>query len=422
MGYIFTTLLGLAGGAFCMFIALETKRRRLHEQERRQNAQAADLQKSSVAISARQQELDQYAARLTAERDQYAAQLNAERAEFNARVVSYDELQDENAILKRDLRNMDAHVRKIQLDRELQRQAHETLDRKCEELGSRYLKENVKWIGSSLSPNNFAICKQRLKDVIERCRGIGFPVSVDEEAALLASLREEYEKVVRAAFEREEQARIKVQIREEQMREREIERELKQLEREREAIKAALERALADAKDQHSSEVQFLLARLAEAEEKSQRAIAQAQLTKAGHVYVISNIGSFGEGVFKVGMTRRLEPQDRIRELGDASVPFPFDVHMMISSQDAPSLENAIHRKLHKLRINKTNPRKEFFVTDVESICQIVREHHGEVEYVADAAALEYRQSLAMPDEDQEFIENVYDRLEEDSEAVLDDL
>ena len=238
---------------------------------------------------------------------------------------------------------------------------------------------------------------------------------------MFANLKAEYQKAVRAAFEREEQARIKAQIREEQLRQKEIDRELKQLEREREAIKAALEKALADAKDQHSEEVERLKARLAEAEAKSQRAISQAQLTTSGHVYVISNIGSFGDGIFKVGMTRRLEPLDRVKELGDASVPFPFDVHAMISCNDAPTLENALHRKLHKTRINKTNPRKEFFKTDIETIFQVVKEHHGEVEYVVDAEARQYRQSISMSDEDEEFIESVYDDLDEENEVTMDE-
>ena len=162
--------------------------------------------------------------------------------------------------------------------------------------------------------------------------------------------------------------------------------------------------------------------RLAEAEEKARRAISQAQLTKSGHVYVISNIGSFGEGIFKVGMTRRLEPKERILELGSASVPFPFDIHMMISSDNAPALENALHRKLFRNRINKTNPRKEFFKTDLTAIYEVVKEQHGEIEYVADAEALQYRQSLTMTDDDQQFIESVYDGLGDEEEAVLDAL
>jgi T5orf172 domain len=158
-----------------------------------------------------------------------------------------------------------------------------------------------------------------------------------------------------------------------------------------------------------------LRARLAEAEAK-ERAISQAQLTKAGFVYVISNIGSFGEGMYKIGMTRRLEPLDRVRELGDASVPFPFDVHMMISCQNAPTLENALHKALFKHQVNKTNPRKEFFRSDIETIVNLVKEHHGEVEYIADAEALQYRQSLSMSDEDAEFVEQVFDTVDEDGE------
>ena len=420
---------GLLGGGACVFAVLDTRRRVVEAQKRQQDAEAQRLQGTHQAINARQQVLDEENARLTAARTQLeneAGRLRAARSEFDASVVSYKELQDENTILKRDLRNIDVQVRKHQLDRELLRQTQESLDQKIKDLGSRYLKENVRWIGTSLNPNNFASCKQRLQDVIKRCRGVGFDVSTNEESALLADLQEEYRKVVHAAFEREEQARIRAQIREEQMREREkeeLQRKRQQLEREREALKVAVEKALAEAKDQHSAEMERLNSELAakQAEiDANQRAISQAQITKSGHVYVISNIGSFGEGVFKVGMTRRKEPDERISELGDASVPFPFDVHMMIHSDDAPTLENALHKKLFKLRMNKANPRKEFFKVDFEMIYQIVKEHHGEVEYLADAEALEYRQSLAMSDEDQEIIESVYDQFDEDSKTVAD--
>lgn len=416
-------LLAFGGGWLCAYFVLEPKRKRLEDQQRRQAAEAERLAQAQADLSARQQHAEQEAARLRAARielDFNAERLKAAQAELHGRAVSYRGLQDENAILKRDLRNLHLHVQKLRLDQELQQQAQGTLDERINDVGSRYLKDNVKWIGSSLTPNNFANCKQRLLGVIERCRAAGLAISTDEVNALVANLKQEFELIVRAAFEREEQARLKAQIREEQLREREIERELKQLEREREAVRIALDKALAETRDLHSAEVQRLQQRLAEVEERSLRAISQAQLTKSGHVYVISNIGSFGEGVFKVGMTRRFEPLDRVRELGDASVPFPFDVHMMIRSNDAPSLETALHRKLHKLRLNKTNPRKEFFKVDIESIHRIVKEHHGEVEYVVDAEALQFRQSLMMPDEDQEFIEKVYDEVEEESVPIPD--
>lgn len=99
--------------------------------------------------------------------------------------------------------------------------------------------------------------------------------------------------------------------------------------------------------------------------------------------------------LFKVGMTRRLEPMDRVKELGDASVPFSFDVHAMISSDDAPALESALHRELDQCRVNTVNLRKEFFRTDIDTIVGAVKKNHGTVEYVADAEALEYFQSKA---------------------------
>ncbi len=118
-------------------------------------------------------------------------------------------------------------------------------------------------------------------------------------------------------------------------------------------------------------------------------------------------VGSFGENVFKVGLTRRLEPLDRVRELGDASVPFTFDVHMMIYSEDGSKLEFKLHHALHKHRVNRVNFRKEFFRIDLDSIRAVVEEDHGVVEYVAHAEALQYRDSLSITDEDFEFLARV---------------
>ena len=403
MLYVFMFIFGVTLGGVCAFLILLQWQRRLRQQSTRQHSQTLDIRRALEVVKGREEGL------------------KARRAEFEALVISYDELKNENTTLKQDLQNVDVNLRKLQMDRELQGRAQSQLDQRAKELGKRYLKENVKWIGSSIAPSNYAASKQRLINVISRCRQIGYELPRDEETGLLSDLKVEFENVVRAAYAREEQARIKAQIREEQRLEKEIERELKQLERERAAVQAALEKALAEAKDEHSEEIERLRAKLAEAEERSQRAISRAQMTKSGHVYVISNIGSFGEGMFKIGMTRRLEPADRIRELSSASVPFRFDVHMMISSDDAPTLENSLHRALHQVRVNKANPRKEFFESYIETIREIVEKNHGKVEYVADPEALEYRQSLGMTDEDLEYIETVYEGVDEESEAVLDD-
>lgn len=115
---------------------------------------------------------------------------------------------------------------------------------------------------------------------------------------------------------------------------------------------------------------------------------------RAGYVYVISNVGSFGEGVYKIGMTRRLEPMDRVEELGDASVPFKFDVHAMIFSDDAPKLENALHKAFENNKVNMINGRKEFFKVSLEEIEEVVKNNHDKlIEFNKYAEAQQYRES-----------------------------
>ena len=117
--------------------------------------------------------------------------------------------------------------------------------------------------------------------------------------------------------------------------------------------------------------------------------------TRAGYVYVISNIGSFGEKVLKIGVTRRLEPMDRIKELGDASVPFEFDVHALIFSEDAPRLENILHNHFRDREVNKVNHRKEFFNVDLEEVEQVVKENHNNtVKFNKEPIAQQYRESM----------------------------
>lgn len=124
---------------------------------------------------------------------------------------------------------------------------------------------------------------------------------------------------------------------------------------------------------------------------------SRAQQARAGYVYVISNIGSFGENVYKIGMTRRLDPQERIDELGDASVPFRFDVHAMIFTEDAVALETALHQRFADRRINMVNPRKEFFRVTLDEVRECVSQNYSRtVEFTETAAAYEYRQTLAL--------------------------
>lgn len=216
-----------------------------------------------------------------------------------------------------------------------------------------------------------------------------------------------------AQDEREAQNEIKRQMREERQRAEELEKqqlEAELEEQELEARRKAIENALLAADEEHRHELEEMRRNLEqeieEVHKKYERAKSLAQMTKQGHVYIISNVGSFGENVFKIGMTRRLEPLDRIVELSGASVPFEFDVHAMISCDDAPALEAKLHSLLKKDRINKVNLRKEFFKTDINKIIQCVRENHGKVDYVVNPAALQYYRSLEINNESLSVNEN----------------
>ncbi len=289
-------------------------------------------------------------------------------------------------------------------------------EKTIDQLGKRLLNDTVKWISSKLTSSNFTSQRERLIKTIEFCRKHEYQVSPQLERELLSDLQKNYEMVLRVEHERAEQARIKARIREEKRAEADLKRELARVEAEQVAIERALAEALAKAAGAHTAEVEALEAKLAEAEAKAFRALSMAQQTRAGYIYVISNIGSFGDGVYKVGMTRRLEPLMRVKELGDASVPFPFDVHMMISCDDAPKLENTLHKALHQSRVNRVNLRKEYFRTDIDTIAELVKANHGEVEYIADAEALEFRESMTMTDEEFALVSEVQEAIGIDDE------
>lgn len=260
--------------------------------------------------------------------------------------------------------------------------------------------------------NNIAVMEARIR---KSCEALNNLVEVQQceitQAYLNLKLQElylvhEYQEKVQA--EKEEQRRIREQMREEEIAQRELEKARQEAEREEARYEEALNKARAEVEQTTGAKHQKLLAqvealqkKLEEAHANKERAIARAQMTRSGHVYVISNIGSFGEQVFKIGMTRRLDPLERVRELGDASVPFPFDIHAVIYSEDAPTLETALHRAFHYRRVNRVNERKEFFNVTIEEIAQVVRQHHDKIEISRTAEAKEYRQSIALIKESQ---------------------
>lgn len=200
--------------------------------------------------------------------------------------------------------------------------------------------------------------------------------------------------------EREEQRAIREQMKEEERALRELEKAQIDAERETERYAKALEKAQAEAEKATGEkqtkmqlEIERLQQLLAEATIQRERAKSQAELTRSGYVYIISNIGSFGQDVYKIGMTRRLDPMDRVIELGDASVPFPFDVHAMIFTHDAPGLENTLHKAFYHRRLNLINLRKEFFAVQLSEIVEIAVKHKADVHFTMVAEAADWRKS-----------------------------
>ncbi|MDD3222312.1 MAG: DUF4041 domain-containing protein [Lachnospiraceae bacterium] len=218
----------------------------------------------------------------------------------------------------------------------------------------------------------------------------------------LSEMNLSYEYAVKKQEEKEEQKAIREQLREEARLQKEIEEERKKFDKEQKMYTNALKQINAQLTSDPENEE--YLAKKAQIEgqlkeiDKSIKDIDYREANKrAGYVYVISNIGSFGENVYKIGMTRRLEPMERVDELGDASVPFNFDVHAMIFADDAPALETALHKAFEARKVNMVNQRREFFNVTLDEIEDVVKKNYDKtVEFTRTAAAEQYRESLQM--------------------------
>lgn len=210
-----------------------------------------------------------------------------------------------------------------------------------------------------------------------------------------------YELELKKQQEKEEQRAIREEQREEEKAQREFEKVAKEAEIEELRFEKALARAQkelglvsGEELEKLNRQIALLKQSLVEAQEAKQRAISRAQETKSGHVYIISNIGSFGEDVYKIGMTRRLEPMDRVKELGDASVPFRFDLHAMIFTENAPELESLLQKEFHDRRVNKVNHRKEYFRVTLDEIEKVLIEKYDkDVNFIKISEAQEYRET-----------------------------
>ena len=222
------------------------------------------------------------------------------------------------------------------------------------------------------------------------------------EYLFINAVKIEYNYYVKKEQARQEQLAIKQQMREEAEERRLLKLQQEKIEAEELKYKQELERTENLLKDTNNNEeIEQLNKRILELQTQlsdvviKKDEIINLQNGKAGNVYIISNLGSFGANIFKIGMTRRIDPQERVNELGSASVPFKFDVHSFIFSEDAVSLENKLHQALNDKRVNKVNLRKEFFYCDIEELEEMVYSIDPTAEFNKTMLAEEYNQSLS---------------------------
>ena len=210
-----------------------------------------------------------------------------------------------------------------------------------------------------------------------------------------------YQYLVKKNDEKEQQAAIKEQMIDEAKAQKELEKEQRRIEKEQRKFNNELDKTMKYlSKSTDSIQSEIYAEKIKELESDKANVTKRLANTRAGYVYVISNIGSFGDNVYKIGMTKRLNPLDRVNELGSASVPFKFDVHAMIFSDDAPTLENHLHKVFADKSVNKVNSRKEFFnVTLKEIEKEVLDNFDATVEFTEYAKAEEYRRSLELREE-----------------------
>ncbi|HII4487552.1 TPA: DUF4041 domain-containing protein [Clostridium perfringens] len=260
--------------------------------------------------------------------------------------------------------------------------------------------------------NNIQSIQKRIEKTFERLNKLNESNQVRLTSKYLecklSELKLVHEYQVKKQEEKEEQKRIREELREEAKLKKELEEAKKNTLKDITHFENALSKLNEQLKSNNLSDEEIKNLQLKK--EELEKNIDNLNLSlkdidyrqenqRAGYVYIISNIGAFGKDVYKIGMTRRLEPMDRIDELGDASVPFNFDVHAMIFADDAPKLENALHKAFENKKLNMVNQRRGFFNVTLEEVEKVVKENFDKtVEFKKEPEAEQFRQSLKIKD------------------------
>ena len=285
--------------------------------------------------------------------------------------------------------------------------------------GDSLIKQNIKQlircfniecdsIISKVKFNNFQLCCDKISrsfDSLNRLNSKNaIALSSDFLELKLQELHLVYEYAEKKQEEKEEQRKVREQLKEEAKLQKEIEERREEISKEKNHYENALNKLISQMEFADEIKMEYLEMRkidlekhISELQESLNEIDYREANKRAGYVYIISNIGSFGENIYKIGMTRRLDPMDRINELGDASVPFKFDVHALIFSENAPQLEAALHKAFENKKVNMINSRREFFNVTLDDIEKVVKENYDKtVDFVYVAEAQQYRESLKL--------------------------
>jgi hypothetical protein len=422
--------------------ALLAKQKQINEQiqtahsEIRQRLNMAEVQAAQQRASLEQQitELNRQIAAKHVEAIQLDEELNRQIAAKHAEIIQLDEqilLQSFGFYKPRyDFASSDLYKYRLETMRGQQAKmikdgtaCHTTTTwtvNNSQKEGERLIKDYVKIILRSFNNecdasivdvkfNNVTSIEKKIQKAFKDLSKLGerMTIAISQEYfnLKLQELYLVYEYQVKKQEEKEEQKRIREEMREEAKLIKEIEEAKAKLEKEEKhfykalgTINEQIAKAITDNERQalevEKAKIEY---KISEVADNLLTVEKREQNTRAGYVYVISNLGSFGENVYKIGVTRRLEPQERVDELGDASVPFNFDVHALIFSDDAPALEHALHKAFAMNRLNMINNRREFFHVSLGEIERVVRENFEKpVEFTRVAEADHYRQSLKL--------------------------
>lgn len=268
-------------------------------------------------------------------------------------------------------------------------------------LGDRLINEAFERISIDVTPRNFEASRRRLREVIEFCRENDYRLAPRREEEMTAQLVHRYNTELRLEQERQRREAVSARLQAEQRVYDQMGYEITRAESHRSEIRKRLNEAQAagETAESSSATLKRLKTELQEAEIRARKATDMARHPKAGHVMVLSNVGSLDDGIVKIYLSRHIDPLEDVEQLAREALPFPFDVHMYISSEDAVGLVHKLYEELHEHRVNRIDLSKDYFRTNVETVWRLVTTLHGTVECRLAAPAEEFHESQLMSPE-----------------------